>query len=74
MESTSPGLGLLKVNWDASIDSKRGRMGVRVIVRDHLRRMWASKCIVHDGFLDPMSVEAMGATMAAHFCQELGME
>ena len=70
----APPLGLLKVNWDASIDSKRGRMGVGVIVRDHLRRMWASKCIVREGFLDPMSAKAMGATMAALFCRDLGME
>jgi ribonuclease HI len=70
----APPLGFLKANWDASIDSKRGRVGVGVVVRDHLGRFWASKCMVREGFLDPMSAEAMGATLAAQFCQELGME
>jgi hypothetical protein len=70
----APPLGFLKVNWDANNDSKRGRMGVGVIVQDHPGRMWASKCMVREGFLDPMSAEAMGATMVAHFCRDLGME
>ena len=67
-------LGFLMANWDASIDSKRGRMGVGVTVRDHFGRVWASKCMVWEGFLDPTSTEAMGATKAALFCKELGME
>ena len=67
-------LGFLKANWDAGLDSKRGRVGVGVIVRDHLGRVWASKCMVWEGFLDPTSAEAMGATMAALFYKELGME
>ena len=32
------------------------------------------KVLVWEGFLDPKSVEAMGATMVAHFCRDLGME
>jgi hypothetical protein len=69
-----PPSGFLKANWDASIDNKKGRVGVGVVVRDHLERLWAFKCMVREGFLDPLSVEAMKATMAALFCRELGME
>lgn len=65
--------GFLKANWDASVDRKRRRVGLGVVIQDHCGKMWVSKCMTRDGILDPMSAEAMVAIVAAQFCKELGM-
>jgi hypothetical protein len=69
----APPLNFLKANWDASMDKKRGKMGVGVVIRDYHRKMWATKCMTREDYLDPMSAEVMAATMAAQFCNELGV-
>jgi hypothetical protein len=61
-----------KINWDAGMDQKRGRVGLGVVIRDHQGRMWASKSRTVRGFMDPKTGETMAALMAVQFCQEMG--
>lgn len=63
----------LKANWDAGLDRKKGRMGLGVIIRDHLGRVWASKSQTRRGFLDPTTAEMMAALMAVQLCCEMGI-
>ena len=65
--------GCLKANWDAGFDSKKGREGLGVIIWDQQGKVWASKCQMKQGFLDPTTGEAMVALMAAELCMEMGI-
>lgn len=41
---TTPPVGYVKVNWDASINKHQAQMGVGVIVRDHASKVLAMLC------------------------------
>jgi hypothetical protein len=69
----APSQDSLKINWDAGVDLKRGRVGLGVIIRDHQGRMWASQSRTIRGFLDPITGEIMAALMAVHLCREMGI-
>jgi ribonuclease HI len=70
----APPTDCLKVNWDAGIDRKKGRVGLGVIIRDHLGRVWASKSQTRRGFLDPTTAETMAALLAIQLCCEMGIQ
>ena len=55
------------------MDKKNWYMGLGAVVRDHLGTMCAAKSLSRQGFLDPTSVEAMAALMAAQLCNVLGL-
>jgi ribonuclease HI len=69
----APPPGCFKANWDAGFDSKKGRVGLGVVIRDQQGKVWASKCQTKQGFLDPTTGEAMAALMAAELCVEMGI-
>lgn len=69
----APPHGWFKVNWDASVDKKNGRVGLGAVVRDHLGTMCAAKILSRQGSLDPTSAEAMAALMAAQLCYDMGL-
>jgi hypothetical protein len=58
----------MKINWDAGVDIKNGRVGLGVVIRDHQGRMWASQSRTVRGFLDPKTGELLAALMAVHLC------
>jgi hypothetical protein len=68
----APPQGWLKANWDAGLDRKNGRVGLGVVIRDHLGKMWAAKSQTRHGFLDPSAAEAWAARMAVQLCIEMG--
>lgn len=60
-------MGIVKLNWDASMDSSKKLIGVGVIARDHRGRVLAAKCSVHMYISDPAVAEAYGAREGAEF-------
>jgi hypothetical protein len=60
----APPQGWYKANWDAGVDKKHGRVGLGVVIRDHLGTLWAVKSQTRHGFLDPSAAEAWVACMA----------
>lgn len=61
-------LGFLKVNWDASLNIDKGRMGVGIIVRDSLGRIVATSSFSVPVHVDMVVTEAMAALQAVEFC------
>jgi ABC-type transporter lipoprotein component MlaA len=47
-------------------------VGLRVIIQDHNRTMWAMKSQTRHGFLDPIA-EAWVALMVVQLCNEMIM-
>ena len=64
--------GWVKANWDAALDSKLGRMGYGVLVRDHIGHVRVARCMNQYGFLSPAAAEARAALMATQLCMEMG--
>lgn len=69
-----PPLGWLKVNWDAAVDKSNGRIGLGVVIRDHLGQMYASKSQTRHGYLEPVAAEAMAALLASLLCCEMRLQ
>ena len=66
--------GWVMANWDAAIDKKHGRWGLRVILRDHTGRMIAAKCSTRVGCLDPGAAEVVAALDAVLLCRKVDMD
>jgi hypothetical protein len=62
-----------KVNWDAALDSVNQRMGVGVIVRDHMGRVIAARSTTVEFSSEPVVAEAIAALHAAEFSRDLGL-
>jgi ribonuclease HI len=62
------------VKWDAAVDKSNGRMGLKVVVRDHSGKLCASKSLTRRGFLEPAPAEATAVLVAVHMCCELGLQ
>jgi ribonuclease HI len=56
-----PPMGVIKVNWDASIDKEGKRMGMGVVARDHEGEVVATLCAQIRYITDPTSAEALAA-------------
>jgi hypothetical protein len=48
-------------------------VGLGVVIRDHLGKMWAAKSQTRHGFLDPSAAEARATRMAVQLCIEMGI-
>jgi hypothetical protein len=57
--------GLQKVNWDVAVDNNNGRLGMRIIVRDHGGFVLTARSLTKMGNLEPVAVEAWAALHAA---------
>jgi ribonuclease HI len=73
VEWTKPPLGTIKLNWDASIDKVRNRMGVGVIARDHNGQAIAMFCSTKGGVQDPTMAEAVAVWEAVELAHRLGL-
>lgn len=68
-----PPRGIIKVNWDASVDSKGKRIGIGLIMRDHGGAAIAMLCETTAYVQDPATAEAIAARRGVEFCAELGI-
>jgi hypothetical protein len=71
-----PPEGVYKINWDASVDRDRCKMGMGMVVRDHAGQLIAALCTSKDHITDPASAKALAAGKAAEaeLCHRLGLE
>ena len=70
---TSPPVGYVKVNWDASISKQQNKMGVGLAVRDHTGQVWVMACATKDFINDPTTAEAVGAWFTVALAKRLGL-
>ncbi|KAF5442612.1 hypothetical protein F2P56_035252 [Juglans regia] len=61
------------MNWDASVDKYRGRVGIGVIIRDHKGLMIAALRMSRPLYPDPTLAEACWAYEATKFGLQLGL-
>jgi hypothetical protein len=67
-----PPSGLIKVNWDASINITKECIGIGVVVRDSIGNVLRAKSLTKKVVAIPMLAEAMVAYEAVVFCKEVG--
>jgi ribonuclease HI len=60
--------GIVKVNWDASVDKERNVMGMGIVARDYEGKFLAGLCASQRYLLDPATAEAMAAWKMVEFC------
>lgn len=66
-----PSFGVVKVKWDASINSKRGCIGLEIVAQDSQECFLGAKSVVQQVMVDPKMAEAMAALWAVKFFQEV---
>jgi hypothetical protein len=67
-----PPSGVVKVNWDATVNKKEGCIGVDIIARDLEGMFLGAKSMFCSFNEDPTVAEATAATHAVIFCKEVG--
>jgi hypothetical protein len=67
----APPLGTAKVNWDAAMDVKRGWVGVKIIARDCVGHVLATRSTTHLFQVDPTMAEAWAAPHVVIFNKEV---
>lgn len=68
-----PREGFVKLNWDATLDSKRRVMGVGILARDCRGGVVAAKCIQRPRISDPVVAEAYSAWETVELSVQLGL-
>ncbi|KAF5468835.1 hypothetical protein F2P56_012951 [Juglans regia] len=70
---TKPAVGNLKVNWDAAVQAREGRIGIGVLIRDHqglvIGALRANRLLRGSAF----DVEAYRLLLASVFYKEIGV-
>ena len=66
--------GFLKINWDASLDVSRKRMGMRIAIRDHRGMLLVASCATREFITDPATAKALSAWQAVELSQRLGRQ
>ncbi|XP_062145914.1 uncharacterized protein LOC133853906 [Alnus glutinosa] len=69
-----PPPGVLKLNWDAALDSKKRKMGFGFLVRDSNGKVFDAVNCSMDSFGGPVVAESMAALRAAEFCRDRGLD
>jgi ribonuclease HI len=67
-----PPAGVLKVNWDASINVAKDWVGLGIIARDSNGLCMGAKCITIRARTDPKTAEFMATLQAVKFSKEVG--
>jgi hypothetical protein len=61
LQWSKPALGLIKVNWDTTVDRKNKMMDVGLIAWYHIYNLQTSNCSFRPYVSDPIVAEAIGA-------------
>jgi len=69
-----PSQGLIKVNWDASINKNKGWIGMGMIARDSNSACLGAKSVTKELITDSATAEAMAALSAMYFCRDVILE
>ena len=59
-----PPRNLIKVNWDAAVSKKNGRVGIGVIARDSMGKVYAARSLTVGQIFSPVAAEAMAGVHA----------
>jgi hypothetical protein len=62
-----PSAGFVKVNWDASLNSKSGWVGLGCVIRNEEGSVLGAKCRAAKVSVDPLCAESMAALLAVIF-------
>lgn len=65
-------LGIVKANWDASINLKAGVIGLDFVIRNDEGLAMGAKCCACKVEADSLLAEVMTAHLAITFCKEMG--
>jgi ribonuclease HI len=68
----NPPLGVLKINWDAALDPKTGKMGMGIVARDHEGRVLAMSSSIQTQISHPTTAETLAAWKAVVLGVQLG--
>jgi hypothetical protein len=68
----SPPSNMVKLNWDAGLNVKEGRVGLRFVIRDTFGNCLATRSMSLEIQTDAPTAEALAAIHALIFCKELG--
>jgi len=69
---TSPPAGVIKVNWDASINEDNDWVGLGIIARDSKGLCMGARSIAQLARTDPKTAEIMAALHSVQFNKEVG--
>jgi len=70
----APPPGIYKINWDATLDSKKRKLGFGLIVWDSNGHVHAATSYSMDVWVEPVVAKALAALRAAKFCRSRGLE
>lgn len=62
---------MIKMNWNAGLNSKEGRVGLWIIARDSYSKFLAARSLSLAIHIEATSAEALAAVYAIIFCKEL---
>jgi hypothetical protein len=65
-------MGVLKINWDAALDPRTGKMGTGILARDHEGRVLAMTSSTRNQISHPTTVETLTAWQAVVLGVQLG--
>jgi hypothetical protein len=67
-----PPNGAIKINWDASINSEEGCIGLGIVAWDCMGGFLGARSMMQPVVVDPMTTEAMATLWAMQFSKEEG--
>ncbi|XP_059441722.1 uncharacterized protein LOC132174026 [Corylus avellana] len=70
----APPIGLVKMNWDAAVDSKQGKIGLGCIARTSNGAFLAAQSMTKMFRTEPAVAEALATSYAVIFSRELGLQ
>ncbi|XP_059458291.1 uncharacterized protein LOC132187876 [Corylus avellana] len=68
-----PHVDYIKVNWDASLNARKSRVGIGVVARDHAGRVVAVLSDSEVATTDPEGAETLATCYATDMCHYLGL-
>jgi ribonuclease HI len=63
---------MYKVDWDAAVDKKNGRIGLGIVVQDYEGVVLAARSTTKNFLANHVVVEALVAFHAIELCREIG--
>jgi hypothetical protein len=63
--------GIIKCNWDVSVNVTKGWLGLGIVVRDYYGLILGAKCITMEMVPDSSMAEAVSVLYEVQFCKEI---